>query len=386
VVEVLRGDWLTTGPAVAAFESELSKRTGAIHVAACSSGTAGLHLAALALGLGPGDAVVVPAITFVATAATIRMTGAEVVFADVDADTGLMTPATFEEAIARAKKGMTETLRAVVPVHLGGQCSDPAGFRELADRHGLRIIEDACHSIGTRYADEEGAWANVGSCRHSDIAVFSFHPVKTIAMGEGGAVMTNDEGLARRLYLYRNHAITREAAKLTNREQAFDDAGDVNPWYYEIGDVGFNYRASDIHCALGLSQLSKLDRFVERRAALRRGYEERLTGLAPHLRLASRIVGCRPAWHLCVALVDFDSVTNRADLMALLRTQSIDTQVHYIPLHWHPYYHKRYGATSLPGSESYYARAMSLPLFPGMTDSDLDRVCDRLSDAMERVT
>jgi len=377
VTAVLRGDWLTTGPAVAAFEAAFADHTGARAAVACSSGTAGLHLAALALGLGPGNGVIVPAQTFVATANGPCYTGADVVLADVDPDTGLLRPADLEAAIARAG---SRALRAVFVVHLNGQCADMPAIAALARRHRLAIVEDACHALGG-----EVAGARVGACAHSDMAVFSTHPVKTVTTGEGGVVTTNDGELARRLRLFRSHGIEREADAFVDRAAAFDARGEANPWYYEMVALGFNYRATDIHCALGLGQLAKLERFVAARRALVERYAARLARLAPLVRSLPLVADCRPAWHLCVALIDFATAgIDRAAVMRRLRADGIGTQVHYIPVHHHPFWCDRAGTTRLPGADAYYERALSLPLFVDMTAADVDRVVDSLARALGR--
>jgi dTDP-4-amino-4,6-dideoxygalactose transaminase len=258
VAEVLRGDYLTGGPAVQDFERGLIDVTGARHAIAVGSGTAALHVAAMTLDLKPGDQVIVPTVTFLATANAARYVGADVVFADVDADTGLMGPDQLAEATRRAPAA-----RAVFPVHLGGQVADPVSIGKVARDAGLKIVEDACHAIGTTLADNTRT--PVGACARSDMCIFSFHPVKTIAMGEGGAVTTNDDGMAERLRAFRSHGMVREPSGFLDKAQAFATDGTAHPWYYEMHEFGFNYRASDIHCALGRSQLAKLDRFVERR-------------------------------------------------------------------------------------------------------------------------
>jgi UDP-4-amino-4,6-dideoxy-N-acetyl-beta-L-altrosamine transaminase len=378
VVAVLRSNYLTTGPAVEAFEQALAARVGARHAVSCSSGTAALHLAAIALDLGPGDSAVVPAMTFMATANVVRLTGAEVVFADVDADSGLMRPADFDQALERVGGG-----RLVLPVHLNGQTADMAGLADIASARGLALVEDAAHAIGT-VTDEAGEGPTaVGSCRHSSMTIFSFHPVKTITMGEGGAVTTNDATVAARLRRLRNHGITREPAEIIDRAGAFDSSGTLNPWYYEMHEPGLNYRASDIHCALGLNQLGKLDRFVAKRRSLVARYDALLAGLAPLLRPVTRVPVCAPAWHLYPVLIDFAALgLERAAVMRKLQEKGVGTQVHYIPLHRQPYYRRRYGELSLPGAEAYYAREVSLPLFAGMEEADVDRVVEVISSIL----
>jgi UDP-4-amino-4,6-dideoxy-N-acetyl-beta-L-altrosamine transaminase len=384
VIAVLRGNWLTTGPTVARFEQALAARCGAEEVISCSSGTAALHLACLALDLGPGDAAIVPSITFLATANAVRMTGADVVFADVDPDNGLLTPAALEAGFARAE-ATGRTVKAIFPVHLAGQCPDLIGLAKIARAKGAAIVEDACHAIGTYHACPDGSAAVVGACRLSDMVVFSFHPVKTIAAGEGGAITTNDPALARRMRLLRSHGMTHEAADFQNGAFGFDANGDANPWYYEMPEVGWNYRLSDIHAALALSQLGRLDQFVERRRALAQRYDELLAplgGLAVPIR---RCRGCLPAWHLYPVLIDFAALGfERAQVMTALRHAGIGTQVHYIPVHRQPYYRARDPELTLDGAEAYYRRTLSLPLFAGMNLADVWRVIDGLHNVLLR--
>jgi UDP-4-amino-4,6-dideoxy-N-acetyl-beta-L-altrosamine transaminase len=385
VAEVLRGDWLTTGPAVEAFERALCDVTEAKHAIACANGTAALHLAALALGLAPGERVVVPSVTFLATANAVRLAGAEVVFADCDPDSGLMEIAHLQEALERAGRTSGGPVKAVFPVHLAGQCADPQGLRHVAAEHGLQVVEDAAHAIGSRYYGEANSDRPVGDGRQAAMTAFSFHPVKTIAMGEGGAVTTNDDSLADSLRRLRSHGMLREAAELSNHELAFDETGAVNPWYYEMPEVGLNYRVTDIQCALGLSQIGKLDRFVARRRALAARYDEGLADLTPLVRPIAKSPAGRAAWHLYGVLIDFEAAgVGRARLMERLKAVGIGTQVHYIPVHLQPYYRERYGTLSLPGAERYYARTLSLPLFPAMRDEDVDRVVDALAQALRQ--
>jgi UDP-4-amino-4,6-dideoxy-N-acetyl-beta-L-altrosamine transaminase len=381
VTAVLRSDWLTTGPAVERFEAALALRCNARHAVSCSSGTAALHLACLALELGPEDAAIVPSVTFLATANAVRMTGAEVVFADVDPENGLLTPAALDAAFARAARDGLK-VKAVLPVHLAGQCPDMPEIAKIAEAQGAVLVEDACHAIGTYHACPDGSAVPVGSCRLSVMAVFSFHPVKTVAAGEGGAVTTNDEGLARRLKLLRSHGMTRDPAEFSDHGQAFG-LGGANPWYYEMPEIGWNYRLSDLHAALAWSQLGRLDQFVEQRRARAQRYDDFLTatgGLAVPIRHAR---GCLPAWHLYCVLIDFHALDiDRGQLMTELHEAGIGTQVHYIPVHRQPYYRRRYGETALPGADDYYRRTLSLPLFAGMATADVKRVADALGAAL----
>ncbi len=378
VVEVLRSGWLTTGPQVEAFEAELKGRVGAKYAIACSSGTAALHLAALALGLGVGDRVIVPTLTFLASANAPHLAGAEIVFADVDRDTALLTPASLEAAFRRAGG----PVRAVVAVHMNGQCCDMSALAQVASRHGAAIIEDGCHALGTNYASDDGR-TEIGACRHSAVTCFSFHPVKTVAMGEGGAVTTNDAQLQEKLSLLRNHGIVRDPAKFTALDQAFDENGDAHPWYYEMQQPSYNYRVSDINCALGLSQLHKLNDFSQKRRALVATYDARFAAFPEAVQTVRREPYCDAVWHLYVLLIDWRRLnTNRGDVIRFLGKKGVGAQVHYLPVHRQPYYRQRYGELNLSGADNYYERALSIPLYPALRDGDLDRVVDALAQAL----
>lgn len=380
VVQVLRGDWLTTGPKVGAFEEAFARRLGIRRAVACSSGTAALHLVALALDLGPGDAVIVPAITFLATANAARFTGADVIFSDVDPDTGLMCPDHLERILDGPGK---RKAKAVFPVHFAGQTADIAGIEAVARKHGLFIVEDACHALGATYETATETGLPVGRCRHSDMAVFSMHPIKTITMGEGGMVTTDDERLADRVAAFRNHGIIADGSDFEDDELAFDADGTPNPWYHEMPEIGFNYRASDIHCALGLSQMEALEGFIARRRSLAARYDSLLEPLAPVVRSLRRRPDCSSAWHLYVVLIDFSAAgVSRATLMGRLKAEGIGTQVHYIPVHLQPYYRRLYGTADLPGAKRYYERCLSLPLFCDMAPDDVDRVVAALERAL----
>lgn len=367
VEDVLRGDLLTGGAAVDRFEASLGRIVEAPHAVACASGTAALHLAMLALGLGPDDAVVVPSVTFLASANAARYVGAEVRFADVDPDTGLLTPGTLRRALDGPGPGR---IRAVVVVHLNGQSADMAGLTALARVHHLAVVEDACHALGGAHV-VAGQAHPVGACAASDMACFSFHPVKAIAMGEGGAVTTRDPELAARVRRLRNHGMVRDTAAFEDKAQAFDADGTPNPWYYEMPEPGFNYRASDIHCALGESQLRKLPAFLARRRALAALYDEALAPLAPVVEPVPRGPSEHDGWHLYPVLIDFAALgRSRASVMRSLREAGIGTQVHYLPVHRQPYFRRLYPGTDLPGADAYYDRCLSLPFFPGMGDGD----------------
>jgi UDP-4-amino-4,6-dideoxy-N-acetyl-beta-L-altrosamine transaminase len=382
VVEVLRGDWLTTGPAVAEFEEAFAERVGARYAIACSNGTAALHLASLALGLGPEDEVIVPSMTFAATANAALYVDAKVILADVDPATGLLTEKTLKEAINRCTPGR---FKAVFPVHLNGQAVDIEAISEIAKSHGARVVEDACHALGSIYESHIGQ-IEIGACAHSDIAVFSFHPVKTITTGEGGMLTTNDDTIAEKLYSLRSHGIVRQAEKFQNIGLALDSTGAVNPWYQEMQSLGYNYRISDILCALGRSQLRKLDSFIEQRRQLAKTYDQLLEDSFPWVRPVSDQSNQIPALHLYAVQIDFETAgLERGALMRILSQKGISSQVHYVPVHFQPYYRAKYGTVSLPGAEAYYKGALSLPLHPGMDDSDVEFVVSNLKNALAGV-
>jgi UDP-4-amino-4,6-dideoxy-N-acetyl-beta-L-altrosamine transaminase len=365
VAEALRADFLTTGPRVEAFEGAFAQAVGATYAVACANGTAALHLAMLALDVQPGEVCIVPSITFLATANCARFVGAEVVFADVDPLTGLMTRDTLGEALDRAAG---RRVRAVLPVHLRGDVAELPALAALAERAGAVLVEDAPHALGSTMQFGDQA-ATVGDGRWGAMATFSFHPVKTIATGEGGMVTTNDAALAERLRTFRTHGMVRPAGG--------------EPWWYEMPEIGFNYRLPDILCALGLSQLSKLPRFAARRRELADRYQQRLAALAPTVVAASRPAGSDPVLHLMTVLIDFEAAgRTRRQVVDGLAARGVGSQVHYIPVHRQPYYQNLYGSLELPGAEAWYARCLSLPLFPGMADDDVDRVVAALSAAV----
>ncbi|MCC6214423.1 MAG: UDP-4-amino-4,6-dideoxy-N-acetyl-beta-L-altrosamine transaminase [Polyangiaceae bacterium] len=363
VVEALRSDLLTTGPRVEAFERALAERLGVRHVIAVSNGTAALHAAYHAVGVGSGDTVVVPAITFLATANAARFLDAEARFADVGADDGLLAADLLERALADGGP-----VRAVAPVHLTGRPVDLDGVAAVARAHGAAVIEDACHALGATYRG-----APIGACSRSDAAVLSFHPVKHVTTGEGGAIATNDDTIARRARRFRSHGMVHDAASL--------ESPSPGPWYYEQQELGYNYRITDLQCALGSSQLRRLDDFLARRRALAARYDTLLAEV-PHVRpIARGPEGAESAWHLYAVLIDFAAVgRTRGEVMLALRERGIGSQVHYIPVPAQPYYRRR-GAdpARFPGALRYYERTLSLPLFPALRDDDPDRVVAALA-------
>lgn len=351
VVAALRSDWLTTGPRVPAFERAVASQVGARHAVAVSSGTAALHAAAFAAGVGPGDEVVVPAITFAASANAACYLGGTPVFADVRADTLNVDP----DDVARR---MTERTRALVAVDYAGQPADLDRLGALARERGLPLIEDAAHALGAEYRGRR-----VGGI--ADLTTFSFHPVKHVAAGEGGLVATDDGAMAARLRRFRNHGLETEF-----RER--DASGLV---YSPMVDLGYNYRITDLQCALALSQMSRLESGLKRREEIAQRYRAEL-GALPGLALPAVELHVRHAWHIFPVLLDLDRLTvDRRAVLAALRAENIGAAVHYVPVYWHPYYQARgYPRGLCPRAEEAFARLLTLPLFPGMTERDVDDV------------
>lgn len=375
VIQVLKGDWLTCGPTVDLFETALATAVGSRYAVSCSNGTTALHLALVALDICEKDVVLVPSVTFLASANAVRYVGADVAFVDVDPATGLMTPEKLEDAILQNKH---KNIKAVINVHLAGQCEDLEKIAVIARKHGLFIIEDAAHAIGTEYRSKDQTVHPIGSNAFADLTTFSFHPVKTIAMGEGGAVTTNDESMAQRLRSYRSHGMLRNPHQWVNTHE------EVGPWYYEMHDLGYNYRISDINCALGLSQLGKLSTFKEARKQGVQTYDrllETVDGVIPLKKLACSDT----SWHLYVAFVDFQSHgVKRKDLMTDLKEQGIGTQVHYIPLYKQPYYKELYGEMMLEGAEEYYAKCLSFPLHAGLKPGQMEKIVQSLETCLTK--
>ncbi len=364
VVEVLRSDWLTQGPTVRRFEETMAERCGARYAVAVSSATAGLHLGCLALGLEEGDSLWTSPNTFVASANCARYCGADVDFVDIDPLTYNMDVPDLRKRLEAARdKGNLP--KVVVPVHFSGQSCDMEGIAALAKEFGFKIMEDASHAVGADYKERP-----VGCGAFSDLTIFSFHPVKIMTTGEGGMVLTNDEALYKKLVALRQHGITRDESLMEN--------GSDGPWYYEQHDLGLNYRITDFQCALGLSQLSKLDGFLKRRRALAARYDELLKDLP--VRVPFQKSDGVSSWHLYVIRVETtnSSKTHRT-IFESLREAGIGVQLHYIPVHLQPYYRKQgFGPGDFPEAERYYGEAITLPLFPAMTDAEQDEVVTTL--------
>ncbi|WP_341365364.1 UDP-4-amino-4,6-dideoxy-N-acetyl-beta-L-altrosamine transaminase [Thalassospira sp. SN3W] len=366
VVNVLRSDWLTQGPCVPRFEAALAEYTGASHAIAVNSATSALHIACLALGVGPGDWVWTSPNTFVASANCAEYCGANVDFVDIDPETYNMSVTKLEDKLKHARE--TKTLpKVVIPVHFSGQSCDMEAIHELSQQYSFRIIEDASHAIGGRYKGE-----HVGCCRFSDISVFSFHPVKIITTAEGGAALTNDPQLASQLNLYRSHGIIRENA----------DRRTDGPWQYEQIALGYNYRMTDLQAALGISQVNRLDYYIDVRKALAKRYDEKLAGT--NWRLPKQQIFQTSAHHLYVLRLPNDNIEEKAQCFAYLHDNGIGVNVHYIPVHTQPYYKEKninYG--QLKNSEQYYKSAITIPLHPRLTHDEQDYIIQHLKLALQ---
>ena len=367
VVEVLRSPFLTQGPAVPAFEQAVAENVGTDFGVAVNSATSALHIACLALGLGPGDRLWTSPITFVASANCGRYCGATVDFVDIDRDTGLMSVT--ELAIKLEQAAREGTLpKVLVPVHLTGSSCDMAAIGSLAERYGFAVLEDASHAIGGRYQGQQ-----VGNCRYSAITVFSFHPVKIITTGEGGLATTNDPLLAQRMVEFRSHGITKDAARF--------ELPSSGPWSYEQQKLGFNYRMTDLQAALGLSQLKRLDEIViERNRQLQR-YQELLAALPVNLLEVPMDV--QSSVHLAVIRLEDPSPAHHRFVFDGLRAAGIGVQLHYSSVHLQPYYRKLgFKEGDFPAAEAYASNSISLPLYPGLQDHDQQRVAGTLESLL----
>lgn len=360
VAEVLRGDWLTQGPNVAAFERALAEYCGAKYAVAVNSGTSALHIAALAAGVEAGDVGITSPITFVASANCIAYCGGTPMLADINPQTANIDVKELTRVCAEHNP------KVIVPVDFTGQPADLPEIKRIAENYGALVIEDAAHSLGASYTDD-GVEYQAASCAHADMAVLSFHPVKHITTGEGGAVTTNDENLYQRLLEFRSHGITKDASKLKRNDGA---------WYYEQQSLGLNYRITDFQCALGLSQMRRLDDFIAKRRELVELYKAALKDVSG-VTLLTEAAGKRSAYHLLVALIENGK---RKEIFDYFLANDIRAQVHYIPVHFQPFYQENFGMREgdFPNAESYYERCLSLPLFPAMTEADVERVVSAL--------
>lgn len=362
VVEVLRSDFLTTGPAVGRFEEALTVATGARHAVAVNSGTSALHAMYFAAGLAPGDEIITSPLTFAATANAALYLGASVKFVDVEPDTGNLDPRLVDE-------NLTERTKLIVPVDFAGHPAEYDALCEVADRHGAVLVADAAHSLGATYKGRP-----VGTL--ATATEVSFHPVKPVTTAEGGAVLTSEPDLERRARLFQTHGITKARDEL--------HSPDEGPWWYEQHHLGFNYRLTDVQAALGASQLARLGGFIERRREIARIYDAALAGVRG-LELPGRRPYVEPGWHLYVIRVEDPDM--RRPLFDKLRSQELGVQVHYLPVYYHPYYEQLgYRRGIAPIAEEFYSRSISLPIFPAMSDDDVSRVVETVERALRELS
>ena len=355
VVDVLKSDFITTGPKIEEFERKVADYVGAKYAVAIANGTAALHAACFAAGIGEGDEVITTPITFAASANCALYCGATPVFADIDKESYNISPTDI-------RKKITDRTKAIIAVHFTGQPCEMDEIHKIAEDNNLIVIEDAAHALGANYKGKK-----IGSI--SDMTTFSFHPVKHITTGEGGMIVTNDEKLCERLKLFRTHGITREEKYLSRND---------GPWYYEQIDLGYNYRITDIQCALGISQMDKLDDFVEKRRMLVERYNNAFEEVS-EIVVPKQVEGCNNSYHLYVIQVE-----NRLEVFNKLRTAGIGVNVHYIPVYKHPYYQKNgYADVKCPNAEEYYEHCISLPLYPKLTIEEQDYVIKKVIETVK---
>lgn len=367
VVETLKSDYLTQGPKITEFEQAFARYVGARYAVAVNNATAGLHLAASGLGVKPGDKVIVTPMTFAASANCIRYCGGEVVFCDIDPDTYLMDIRKLRELLAAHPKG---AFKGIVPVDFAGYPHQLEEFRKLADEYGLWILEDACHAPGGYFTDSKGGKQLCGNGRYADVTVFSFHPVKHIATGEGGMVTTNNKMLYDRLCLLRTHGITKDPARLCEN---------YGGWYYEMQELGFNYRLTDFQASLGISQLKRAGEGLKRRQEIAARYTDAFRNVK-EIKTPFIASGIYHAYHLYVV-----QVPDRLGLYNYLHENGIYAQVHYAPVHLMPYYREQGNKPGdLPVVEEYYRHCLSLPMFPTLTDEEQEYVINKVKEFVNR--
>jgi len=406
VVKTLKSDYLTQGPQSEEFENAICGICGARYAVAVSSGTAALHIAAMAAGLGPADEGITSPNTFLASANCLVYSSATPRFADIRPDTYCLDPQDLRERL-------NSRTRVIIPVHFAGQPCDMESIWDMANARDLIVIEDAAHALGSRWQDKRGEWHRVGSCSHSHITILSFHPVKTITTAEGGIILTNDPKIARTCRLLRDHGITRDSSEFLNMDFAslhhdqnqctpfttqntfasqnifaaqnqcstFTVQSSFPPWYYEMQELGFNYRITEIQCSLGLVQLKRLPFFIRQRRKIWDYYQDRLSGIEG-LTLPKERNGACSCWHLYAAQAE-----ERDKLMMYLRSRGIGAHAMYIPVHLQPYYQKRFGYRKgdFPRAETYFDKSLILPLYPAITDEMLDYVIDAVKNFYESI-
>jgi UDP-4-amino-4,6-dideoxy-N-acetyl-beta-L-altrosamine transaminase len=362
ILEVLDSNWLTTGPKVSEFEEKFAKYVGSKYAVAVSSGTAGLHLACLAGGLEESDELITSPMTFAASANCALYCGAKPIFVDIKSGTGLIDENLIEEKINNKTK-------IIIPVHYAGQSCQVEKIKEIADKNNLVIIEDACHALGATFKKEK-----VGNCKYSDMTVFSFHPVKHITTGEGGMITTNSQKLYEKLLSLRSHGMVRDEESLVNESDG--------PWYHEMQELGFNYRITDFQCALGISQLSRIDEFVAKRQEIAEKYLEKFSEIE-EIECLDLVENSTNAFHLFVIKTENKEV--RKKLFEYLKEQEIFCQVHYIPVYRHPYYEKLdYEKGICPQAEKFYEKIISIPIYPELKDEEQEKVIETIRNFYER--
>lgn len=365
VLEVLKSDWLTQGPKVKELEELLASYCGSKFAVVFSSGTAALHGAYFAVGLDGGDELITSPITFLATANAGLFLGGRPVFTDIEPDTGNIDAELIEPAI-------TSRTKLIVPVHFAGHPADLEKVAEIAKKHKLTVIEDACHALGAKYKS-----ATIGDCKYSDMTAFSFHPVKSITTGEGGAVLTNNKEYYDKLVMFRHHGITKVDSAFVNKSE------DAGQWYYEMQYLGYNYRLTDIQCALGISQLKKLDKFIRQRRRIVNIYNQAFKG-NPFFNLPVEKSGVESAWHLYAIRLKDAYKGMKKKIFEELRLRRLWVQVHYIPVHLQPYYQQLgYGRGLCPKAKDFYERQISIPIYQAMSDEDAEYVISNLLDVLK---
>jgi UDP-4-amino-4,6-dideoxy-N-acetyl-beta-L-altrosamine transaminase len=386
VVSTLKGDFLTQGPTIDTFEDALGAYLGSKHTVAVANGTAGLHIAYLALGVGKGDAVIVPAVTFAATANAALYCGATPIFADIDPISGGISLESAERAIGLAKsKGLNP--KVIAPVHFGGRPCDMGAVVTIARKYDLRIVEDACHAFGAEYRlSANASFQKVGSSEWTSMAVFSFHPVKHITTGEGGAVTTSDPKLATKLKALRSHGITKNSAEYLNKSRASAN-GLANPWYHEMQTLGLNYRLCDIQASLGQSQVSRATANIKRRREIAQMYDKAFQNFDFLKPAAGDSSTARHSYHLYPVQIDYEGLAiSRAKFMNLLRELGVGSQVHYLPVFWHPYYENNRNlwlSDNCPNAEAFYARELSIPMYSTLSAEQQDLVIKAISNLVK---
>ncbi len=371
VSKSLTSDFLTGGEYVKKFQNVLSKYVSAKFCSVVNSGTSALHLALLALDIKKGDKIVVPSISFVATANAVKMCGAQVVFCDVNSKNGLIDLSHLKSIIKKNKK-----IKCVIPVHLNGQSCDMEKIQKICKEENIFIIEDACHALGGYYKNKK-----VGCCKYSDISTFSFHPAKIITTGEGGALTTNSQNLFDKINLFKSHYVTKIANNFKNLNNGFTDMGQPFEWYYEQHGLGYNYRLSDIQSALGINQLKRIDKIVSKKHDLSNVYQQELKKLSEFLMPIKTQKFNKNAWHLFpVQLNNNYSLSKKNSLIKFLLNFGIQTQVHYIPIHYQPYYNTNLRTLRLKGAENYYINTLSLPMYSELKTVDIKYICKKIEN------